>query len=110
MDPPWIDGPPFSEAEYLEWLNDQPERTTKMDTQEKGKVWSPNKLTDSDLAALEKLARQERMSDRTDFNPMEMSGSNFDDAYRMGVEDGEILHARLMCDLLGIKWTTPKEE
>jgi hypothetical protein len=35
-----------------------------------------------------------------DFNPMDCSGGNFDDAYEMGVEHGYVLFARELLDLI----------
>lgn len=38
---------------------------------------------------LEEIAKRETAIDNEDFNPMEASGGNFDDAYSMGLDDGE---------------------
>ena len=43
---------------------------------------------------LEKLAEQEVVSDFEDFNAYDYSGGNYDDAFLMGANAGEILLAR----------------
>ena len=46
------------------------------------------------IAKLKELAIQTAASDDEDFNANDHSGGNFDDAYDMGCEDGEIMLAR----------------
>jgi hypothetical protein len=50
-------------------------------------------MNEQDMAALklklEKLSSRKGWADEEDFNPMEMSGGNFDDAYSGGFSDGE---------------------
>lgn len=47
------------------------------------------------IEKLEKLAELDTWTDEDeDFNPYEMSGGNFDDAYWAGVSDGRIELAR----------------
>ena len=62
-------------------------------------------MSESKLSALREylceLACDEAGVDDEDFNPMDASGGNFDDAYNMGVEDGATLLARA---LLGKFW------
>lgn len=41
-----------------------------------------------------KLAADEAQADDPDFNPMDYSGGNFDDAHSMGVDDGYIYLAQ----------------
>jgi hypothetical protein len=48
---------------------------------------------------LEKLAKRKCWSDTEDFNPMDMSGGNFDDAYFGGHADGQ---AELAQDILAM--------
>lgn len=43
---------------------------------------------------LKGLAKQDMRSDNDDFNPMDASGDNYDDAYSMGLEDGVVFLAR----------------
>ena len=43
---------------------------------------------------LKGLAKQDMRSDNDDFNPMDASGGNYDDAYSMGLEDGVVFLAR----------------
>lgn len=45
---------------------------------------------DAILAVVRPLAAKDRHSDSDDFNPNCDSGGNYDDAYAMGEEDGEI--------------------
>jgi len=47
-------------------------------------------------AKLQKVAAKATKTDDEDedFNPCDWSGGNFDDAYNMGVDDGEIHFAR----------------
>lgn len=47
---------------------------------------------------LEDLAIKKTWIDSEDFNPMEMSGGNFDDAYSSGLNDGETLLARKLLE------------
>lgn len=50
---------------------------------------------------LEKLAKRDCWSDSPeDFNPMDFSGGNFDDAYFGGVEDGKAELARALLNIL----------
>ena len=48
---------------------------------------------------LEKLAKRKCWSDTEDFDPMDMSGGNFDDAYFGGHADGQ---AELAQDILAM--------
>ena len=47
---------------------------------------------------LKGLAKQDMRSDNDDFNPMDASGGNYDDAYSMGLEDGVVLLARRLIE------------
>ena len=55
-------------------------------------------MTNYDIERLEqhlrKLANQSLLSDDEEFNPQDYAGGNYDDAYNMGVQDGEVLFAR----------------
>ena len=53
------------------------------------------------MELLEKLAKRDCWSDNPeDFNPMDFSGGNFDDAYFGGVEDGKAELARELLSML----------
>lgn len=47
---------------------------------------------------LERLSKKIARSDNEDFCVIDASGSNFDDAYEIGIDDGKIFFAR---ELLG---------
>lgn len=49
---------------------------------------------------IRELAEVEVGSDNENFNPYDASGGNFDDAYQMGLNDGEILLARQLMGYL----------
>ncbi len=55
-------------------------------------------MTNSKIEALEayirKIAENEALFEDVEFNPCDFSGGNFDDAYSIGVDDGEIVFAR----------------
>ena len=53
------------------------------------------------IKKLEKLSVRECWSDEDDFNPMEMSGANYDDAYFAGCDDGETILARELLRMIG---------
>ena len=52
-------------------------------------------------AKLKEIAEDGANSDREDFNAHDASGGNFDDAYSLGVTDGEISLARDILEWLG---------
>lgn len=53
------------------------------------------------IALIEKTANYStRTDDNEDFNPSDASGGNFDDAYQIGLEDGEINFARELQSIL----------
>jgi hypothetical protein len=53
---------------------------------------------------LKRLAAKQLPEDEAgDFNPMEYSGGNFDDAYRMGLDSGEVQLARQIMKVEGIE-------
>lgn len=58
-----------------------------------------------DIEKLTQLIREkaskEARSDTKDFNAMDYSGGNFDDAFSMGVGDGGIFFARKLLKFLG---------
>lgn len=56
------------------------------------------------IESLKTLARRECWDEDEDFNPSDMSGGNFDDAYAGGQSDGETLLAREVLAALGIEW------
>lgn len=53
------------------------------------------------LADLRKQAARETWDESEDFNPMDFSGGNFDDAYWGGQEDGATHLARRVLTALG---------
>ena len=50
-----------------------------------------------------KLQSYDPVEHSNDWNPMDASGGNFDDAYYMGVRDGEAQLAAEIRDLLGVE-------
>lgn len=46
------------------------------------------------VEAIYKIAEKKARSDNPEFNAMDWSGGNFDDAFSMGCDDGEIFLAR----------------
>lgn len=50
------------------------------------------------LNYLESIAEKNACGDREDFNAYDYSGGNYDDAYEVGVDDGEIFLARQLLD------------
>jgi hypothetical protein len=61
-------------------------------------------LTTEQIEQLQSTAKIKMASEDEDFEPCDFSGGNFDDAYYMGVQDGEIEMARKMLDYLNIKY------
>ena len=59
-------------------------------------------MTPEMIEKLKKLAATEAACDDEDFNPYDVSGGNFDDAYYAGSNDGEILLARSILEDLGV--------
>ena len=61
-------------------------------------------LSNEMIEKLKALAATEAACDDEDFNPYDVSGGNFDDAYYAGSSDGEILLARMIvADLVAEK-------
>lgn len=52
------------------------------------------------LASIKAVASTKVLSDEEDFNPMDASGGNFDDAYWMGVDDGTTIYAQNLLKML----------
>ena len=50
------------------------------------------------------LARKKATTENDDFNAFDYSGGNYDDAYYLGAEDGEILLAREILETFCIKY------
>jgi hypothetical protein len=46
-------------------------------------------ISDDMYETLKQLAEKSCIDNDEDFNPMDASGGNFDDAYNMGISDGE---------------------
>ena len=46
------------------------------------------------IELLEELAKKKTWYDREDYDPQDLSGGNFDDAYSRGCDDGEVALAR----------------
>ncbi len=61
-------------------------------------------ITENKVRALveriEKEAALKSVTEDDDFNPMDYSGGNFDDAFEMGIEEGCIRFAEELLDLL----------
>lgn len=51
---------------------------------------------------LKSVAAQKAYSDSENFNPCDHSGGNYDDAYNLGLDDGDILFARDLLRKLGV--------
>ncbi len=47
---------------------------------------------------LEKIASQKAVQDEEDFNPQDYCGGNYDDAFALGEDDGEIFLARALLE------------
>lgn len=64
------------------------------------------KLTEKQIDNLKKLAKYTTsVEDCADeWNPYEISGGNFDDAYYVGYKDADIENARFILDLLEIEY------
>lgn len=62
-------------------------------------------LPQSVLDKLVSLAQKSTSDSTEDFDPSD--GGNFDDAYYMGTEDGEIYLAREVLTALGVDWRKP---
>jgi len=66
-------------------------------------------LSDEQIAQLKKEARRD-VSDEIDedsgefFNPYDMYGGNFDDAYQGGRDDSDTDNARFLLTLIGETW------
>ncbi len=52
------------------------------------------------IDAINEYAGEELSSDDEDFNPMDYSGGNFDDAFNMGIDEGYRMFARYLQSLL----------
>lgn len=63
-------------------------------------------LTNEQTEQLMVLAKQQTSTESAcdDWNPYDISGGNFDDAYYTGVNDADIENARFILDLFGIDY------
>jgi hypothetical protein len=61
-------------------------------------------LTNELLQSLIKTAKLIPAASDEDFNVYNSSGGNFDDAYQLGVDDGEIYMARNILDAVGVDY------
>jgi hypothetical protein len=61
-------------------------------------------LSNAEIEKLKNIAGQKMASEHEDFDPCDFSGGNFDDAYYMGTEDGEISLARDILSWLNIEY------
>lgn len=59
-------------------------------------------MTPEVIEKLKRLARKRLPGE--DFNPMDASGGNFDDAYDMGIRHGETMLAQELLGELGIDY------
>ena len=55
------------------------------------------------ITYLKTVANKDAHGDSEDFNAYDYSGGNFDDAYQLGVDDGEINMARELMARMGIE-------
>ena len=60
------------------------------------------------IQSLIKTAKLIPAASEEDFNAYESSGGNFDDAYQVGVDDGEIYLARHILDAVGVAYDERK--
>lgn len=49
---------------------------------------------------IEKTKGQALLSEQDDFNPNDASGGNFDDAYQLGCDDGELIAWRDILEMI----------
>lgn len=63
-------------------------------------------LTEKQIEDFKKLAKKTTSKEDCpdDWNPYEISGGNFDDAYWVGYDDAEIENARFILDLFAIEY------
>lgn len=47
---------------------------------------------------IKEVASQDMYYDNPDFNPCDHAGGNFDDAFQLGMSDGEIMFARTLLE------------
>jgi hypothetical protein len=60
------------------------------------------------IQSLIKTAKLIPAASEEDFNAYDSSGGNFDDAYQIGVDDGEIYLARHILDAVGVVYDERK--
>lgn len=66
-------------------------------------------IADVEIERLKKLASRPTCVEKAekrgeDFIPEDWAGGNFDDAYQLGCDDGDIEGARTLLDFCGITW------
>lgn len=61
-------------------------------------------LTNELIQSLIKTAKLCTSASEEDFNVYDSSGGNFDDAYQIGIDDGEIYLARHILDAVGVAY------
>jgi hypothetical protein len=61
-------------------------------------------LNEEQIKKLIDIASKKMASEQEEFDAMDYSGGNFDDAYYMGTEDGEISMAREVLDMIGVEY------
>lgn len=63
-------------------------------------------LTEQQIDYYKKTAKKETSQEycSDEWNPFEISGGNFDDAYQLGCDDNEIENARFILSLFGIEY------
>lgn len=63
-------------------------------------------LSDAEIAALKKKARRETLheGDADDLTIYDYCGGNYDDAYQLGLDDGEAFEARAILIKIGVDW------
>lgn len=62
-------------------------------------------LGDAEIAVLKKLARRETLHEGDgDNNIYDYCGGNYDDAYQLGLDDGETYEARAILTKIGVEW------
>jgi hypothetical protein len=63
-------------------------------------------ITEEQIEQLKRLATKKTTIETNpdDWNPYDLSGGNFDDAYQIGYDDAEIDNARFILDILEIPY------
>lgn len=63
-------------------------------------------LTEQQIEQFKRLAKQETSIESCgdEWNPYDLSGGNFDDAYQLGIKDADVENARFILDIFQIEY------